>query len=100
MNAALHYTDGSGFYQEYKNQRTLKEYGLKPFYQTNDTDGDGTPDGQTLVKKADLVRKKMVDSGFGGGIFSVNYNIHRLTASLGGGANSYCNDHYGQVIWV
>lgn len=100
VNAALHYTDGSGFYQEYKNQRTLKEYGLKPFYQTNDTDGDGTPDGQTLVKKADLVRKKMVDSGFGGGIFSVNYNNDRLTASLGGGANYYSNDHYGQVIWV
>ena len=32
LNIALHYTDGFGYYQEYKNGRTLEEYGLKPFY--------------------------------------------------------------------
>lgn len=100
MNAALHYTDGFGYYQEYKNLRTLKEYGLKPFYQTSDADGDGTPDGEILIKKSDLVRKKLLDNGFGGGVFSVNYSSNRLTASLGGGANYYSNDHFGEVIWV
>ncbi|MBP9506653.1 MAG: TonB-dependent receptor [Bacteroides sp.] len=100
VNAALHYTDGFGYYQEYKNRRTLKEYGLKPFYQTTDSNNDGTPDGISLVKKSDLVRKKMVDSGFGGGVFSLNYTNDRLTTSFGGGANYYDNDHYGRVVWV
>ena len=91
MNVALHYTDGFGYYQEYKNMRTLKEYGLQPFYLPGETEPQ---------KKTDLVRQKLVDSGFGGGIFSVNYKSEWLNASLGGGINQYGNDHYGKVIWV
>ncbi len=86
---AAHYTDGYGYYQEYKNNRTLKEYALEPF----------TVDGAT-VKESSLVRKKIVDSGFGGGVFSLGYSGERLNATLGGGVNYYANDHYGQVIWV
>ena len=89
LNVALHYTDGFGYYQEYKNARTLKEYGLEPVV---------TADG--INKKASLVRKKCVDSGFGGGVFSLQYSGERLAATLGGGFNRYSNDHYGQVIWV
>ena len=89
LNVALHYTDGYGYYQEYKNARTLKEYGLEPVV---------TPDGTS--KKASLVRKKCLDSGFGGGVFSLQYSGERLAATLGGGINRYTNDHYGQVIWV
>ena len=89
LNIALHYTDGDGYYQEYKNGRTLVEYGLTPF------EHDGK-----LVKKSSLVRQKLVDSGFGGGVFSANYSGDRLTASIGGAANYYSNDHYGKVLWV
>lgn len=89
LNVALHYTDGYGYYQEYKNGRTLEEYGLAPF----EHDGE-------LVKKSSLVRQKLVDSGFGGGVFSANYSGDRLTASIGGAVNYYSNDHYGKVLWV
>lgn len=89
LNVALHYTDGYGYYQEYKNGRTLEEYGLTPF------DHDGK-----LQKKSSLVRQKLVDSGFGGGVFSANYSGDRLTASIGGAVNYYSNDHYGKVLWV
>lgn len=89
LNVALHYTDGYGYYQEYKNGRTLEEYGLTPF------EHDGK-----LQKKSSLVRQKLVDSDFGGGVFSANYSGDRLTASIGGAANYYSNDHYGKVLWV
>ena len=89
LNVALHYTDGYGYYQEYKNNRTLKEYGLEPVV---------TAEGTS--KKASLVRKKCLDSGFGGGVFSLQYSGERLAATLGGGINRYTNDHYGNVIWV
>ncbi len=89
LNVALHYTDGFGYYQEYKNARTLKEYGLEPVVTAEGTN-----------KKASLVRKKVLDSGFGGGVFSLQYTGERLAATLGGGINRYSNDHYGQVIWV
>ncbi len=89
LNVALHYTAGDGYYQEYKNNRTLKEYLLEPI-----TTAEGT------VKKASLVRKKAVDSDFGGGVFSLKYTGERLHATLGGGFNAYANDHYGRVLWV
>lgn len=90
VNVAFHYTGGKGYYQEYKNRRTLKEYGLEPF-----TDAEGN-----LVKKSNLVRKKNVDSDFGGMVFSLNYQAEKVQATLGGGVNKYVNDHDGNVIWV
>ena len=91
LNIAFHYTNGFGYYQEYKNGRSLEEYGLKPFY---------LPGNSEPQKKTNLVRQKLVDSDFGGGIFSLNYQNEKLNASFGGGLNRYSNDHYGKVIWV
>ena len=89
LNAGLHYTKGDGYYQEYKGGRSLIEYGLIPF----EKDGED-------VSWSDLIRKKAMDNGFGGGIFSVNYRGGRLNTTLGGGLNHYEGDHFGQVLWV
>ena len=89
LNIGLHYTKGDGYYQEYKTNRKLVEYALQPFQW-----------GDEWVKKSDLVRKKAMDNGFGGGIFSVNYRNNRLNASLGGGLNHYDGHHFGRVLWV
>lgn len=91
LNIAFHYTHGKGYYQEYKNKRSLIEYGLKPY----EIAGVSEP-----VKKSDLVRKKNVASDFGGIVFSLNYRSDQLQMSLGGGVNKYVNDHDGNVIWV
>lgn len=84
-----HYTKGDGYYQEYKTDRKLIEYGMQPF----------EADGET-VKKTDLVRKKAMDNHFAGAVFSVNYRDDKLRASLGGAANKYVGDHFGRVLWA
>ena len=89
LNVALHYTKGDGYYEEYKDGRSLIEYGLKPF----------TIDG-TEITKSDLVRQKKMDNKFGGGVFSLNYTVNRLNASLGGGLNQYQGNNFGRVPWV
>ncbi|MBS5057118.1 TonB-dependent receptor [Bacteroides sp.] len=89
LNVALHYTKGDGYYEEYKDGRSLIEYGLKPF----------TIDG-TEITKSDLVRQKKMDNKFGGGVFSLNYTVNRLNASLGGGLNQYRGNNFGRVPWV
>ncbi|MBQ9885023.1 MAG: TonB-dependent receptor [Bacteroidaceae bacterium] len=89
LNAALHYTKGDGYYQEYKRNRTLAEYGLEPFYVEDE-----------LVKKSDLVRKKAMDNGFGGGVFSLTYKGSIVNATLGGGFNRYDGDHFGRILWL
>lgn len=96
LNIGLHYTKGDGYYQEYKRNRTLAEYGMTAFA-TGETDADGSA---VYQKKSDLVRKKAMDNQFGGGIFSITYKNDRLNTSLGGGLNRYDGDHFGRVMWV
>lgn len=90
LSAALHYTDDYGYYNQYKTKRTLQEYGLEPFY---------TADGEK-VKKADLIRLKKNDNGFGGGMLTFNYEYGRWNATIGGAANYFHGHHFGQVAWV
>lgn len=89
LNAALHYTKGDGYYQEYKPEASLTKYSLRPY----------SHEGKE-IKESDLVRQKKMDNNFGGGVFSVNYNGERLQATLGGGLNYYDGNHFGRVIWV
>ena len=89
LNVGLHYTKGDGYYQEYKTNRKLVEYGMQPF----EKDGE-------LIKKSDLVRKKAMDNWFLGGVFSFSYQNGGWNAALGGGFNRYDGDHYGRVLWV
>ena len=89
MNIGLHYTKGDGYYQEYKGERKLVEYALLPFAVNSST-----------VTRSDLVRRKAMDNHFGGGIFAFTYSGNNLTATLGGAANRYAGEHFGQVMWV
>ncbi len=88
-NVGLHYTKGDGYYQEYKTDRKLIEYGMQPY----DVNGE-------TIKRSDLVRKKAMDNHFAGLVFSLNYTDKKLRATLGGAANRYSGDHFGKVLWV
>ena len=90
VNAALFYTKDDGYYDQYKTNRTLVEYGLQPFLGT---------DGAT-VKKSDLIRLKYNVNGFGGGQATVNFRRGRWDATLGGSVSDFDGHHYGQVKWV
>ena len=86
LNAALHYTKGDGYYEEYKRKRTLFEYDL---------------DKQMTWSQSDLVRQKKMANDFYGAVASIQYdNKSNLQAVLGGGWNKYKGDHYGLVTWV
>lgn len=86
LNAALHYTKGQGYYEEYKRKRTLFEYDL---------------DNAKTWAKSDLVRQKKMDNDFYGAVASIQYdNKSNLQATVGGGWNKYDGDHFGLVKWV
>ncbi len=90
LNAALHYTRGDGYYDQYKTRRTLEEYGLSPFL-----DAEGN-----LVEKSDLIRLKINENDFGGGMFNLRYLKDALAITAGAGINWFRGGHYGQVKWV
>ncbi len=86
LNAALHYTRGDGYYEEYKKGRDLNDYGLAK---------------NAGEYYADLVRRKQMGNDFYGAIASFNFdNKKNLTANIGGGWNKYDGDHFGNVLWV
>ncbi|MDE7472750.1 MAG: TonB-dependent receptor [Muribaculaceae bacterium] len=90
LNGALHYTKGDGYYEQYKTNRTLTEYGLQSFY-----DAEGNK-----IKKSDLIRLKFNDNDFGGGIVNVKYRGQRANVTIGSALNYHRGIHYGQVEWV
>jgi len=88
LNAALHYTKGQGYYEEYKRSREMAEYSLVPLAEYG-------------LYYSDLVRQKKMDNDLYGAIASINYNnFNGLKATLGGGWNKYDGDHFGYVTWV
>ena len=90
LTAALHYTYDDGYYDQYKTNRSLVEYGLTPF-----TGADGA-----TVKKSDLIRLKFNRNDFGGGQFALNYLRERWNVTFGASATGFVGRHFGQVKWV
>ena len=89
FHSALHYTRGKGYYEEYKEGRSLADYALEPVVI-----------GDTTIFQTDLIRRKWMSNSFYGLVYSLNYRNDKLEASLGGGMNLFSGDHYGRLIWM
>jgi len=89
FNAALHYTTGEGYYEEYKDDDALSGYGLPDI-----TIGDST------ISSTDLIRRKWMKNDFSGMVWSLKYKKEKLEASFGGAANYYYGNHFGRIIWM
>ncbi len=89
LNAALFYVKGKGYYENYKTDEDLEDY------------GDGTFQADTAVASSDLIRRKWLDNHFAGITFSALYHPSRKFQLTGGGAyNHYLGEHYGYVLWA
>ncbi|MDP2089073.1 MAG: TonB-dependent receptor [Flavobacteriaceae bacterium] len=88
-NLALHYTQGFGFYEQYKQNQKFSSYRLTPI----------TING-TTINRTDLIRRKWLDNDFYGTTFSLKYNQDALNMIIGGAWNLYDGDHFGEVIWA
>ena len=84
-NLAFHYTKGKGYYENYKEDADMTDYGLLPV---------------GAITTTDLVRQKWLDNDFYGTTFSVKYKDEKLDVIFGGGWNKYEGDHFGKVIWA
>src|SRR5690606_32653544 len=90
LNAALHYTRGKGYYEQYRKNDDFETYGFNPVMIGTDT-----------ITTTDVIRRRWLDNHFYGGIFSVTYsNLKNFQLIIGGGANNYEGIHYGEVIWA
>lgn len=90
LNAALHYTHGGGYYEQYKAGKKFSKYGLD-----NAVDSLGN-----AIKKTDLVQLKNLNNHFYGGVISAKYVNEYVDVQFGGAANNYHGAHWGNVTWT
>ncbi|SKB74411.1 iron complex outermembrane recepter protein [Daejeonella lutea] len=87
-NAALHYTRGKGYYEEFKEDQDLANYGVAPYTV-----------GGTTISESDLIRRRWLDNDFYGFTYSLNYvPASAVNLTFGGAYNEYDGDHFGEVI--
>ncbi|HPT04700.1 MAG TPA: TonB-dependent receptor [Bacteroidales bacterium] len=89
LNAALHYTKGQGYYEQYKADGKFADFGLDTLFIGNDT-----------ISKTNLIHQKWMDNDFYGITYSLDYKLKKVTTTLGGAYSQYDGDHYGKVIWT
>lgn len=98
-NAALHYTKGKGYFEQY----------VDDYYYSNVLFSDNSQlvflglqdliiDGNT-ISSMDYIRKRWLDNDFFGATFSLNYRNGKTDLLFGGAANRYLGLHYGEVTW-
>ncbi|MDX5320554.1 MAG: TonB-dependent receptor [Bacteroidota bacterium] len=88
-NISFHTTLGEGFYEQYRRDQELSDYGIDPVTLPNDT-----------VRSTDLIRRRWLDNSFTGFVFSSNYQTEKHHLIVGGGYNVYSGRHFGEVIWA
>ncbi len=81
---ALHYTKGSGYFEQYKADQNLNDYGI-----------EGSP------APSDLVRQRWLDNDFYGITSTLQIGSPEERYFIIGGAwNKYLGRHFGEVIWT
>jgi len=88
-NLAFHYTRGSGFFEQFREDDDFETYDIAPITVDN-----------VEINTTDLIRRRWLDNHFYGTIFSANYRNEKLDFVLGGGWSKYEGDHFGEIIWA
>jgi iron complex outermembrane receptor protein len=88
-NIGLNYTQGRGFFEQFREDDDFGTYGFEPL----------TVNGET-VNTTDLVRRRWLDNNFYVFNASANYKTNTLDMFFGGSFSHYDGDHFGEVIWA
>ena len=96
-NAALHYTYGRGYYEEFREKEPFKKYSMAPLVITDAV----TELPARTIDTTDLVRRLWLDNHFYGITYSVSYTPQsNMNFTLGGAYNRYEGQHFDEVIWA
>ena len=89
LNNTLFYIHGEGYYETFKYDRDLKDFGYQYFQRDS-----------ILIKKTNLLRKKWVKKDQVGWIQRLTYNHNNGSLTFGGNFYTYKSDHWGNVLWA
>ena len=116
LNNTFYYIRGEGYYENLKEQKKLREYGMEEFESTdpalfgadslyyyatvNDSTLYRSGDGKYVIERTDLVRQKWVKKNQYGWIGKLIYDTGKGIMTLGTSVYLFDSDHYGKVLWA
>lgn len=87
LSTTIHYTDGSGYYENFKQDERFSKYGLPNLKIGNET-----------IMRANFIRRKWLDNDFYGVISELNVKTNPAVFDFGVVANQYFGRHYGEIV--
>ncbi len=84
---AFHYTQGKGFFEEFKFNEDFEDYGLSNPILSGDT-----------ITSSNLVRRRWLDNDFYGAVASLSFDNKFIDLKMGGAFHRYEGDHFGRII--
>lgn len=90
LNLAGHYTFGEGFFEQFRTDDDLADYGFSI----------ATPALGIMPVSTDLIRRRWLRNHFGGMTFSLIGNWDRLKLRWGGAYHYYDGEHFGEIVWL
>lgn len=85
FNWSLFATKGRGYYEEYKQEQDLNDYGI----------------ADTTGAVNDLVRRRWLDNWYYGATFAARFNNFKGTQlTIGGASANYDGKHFGELTWA
>lgn len=88
-NLALNYTQGKGYFEQYKEDAEFADYGLAD-----------VEIGSETITETDLIRRRWLDNKFYVFNANANYKNNALDVIFGTSLSSYSGDHFGEIIWA
>ena len=88
-NVGLNYTNGRGYYEQYRDDDDFANYNLEEI----------TIGGQT-INSTDLIRRRWLDNNFYVANANVNYKNMAYDVMSGISYSSYIGKHFGEIIWA
>lgn len=90
LSATLHYTYGSGYYEEFRSNNKLSKFGLPTL-----TLADGSS-----MKKADFIRQKCLTQNAYGIVWTTDYRSKHLDVTMGASLQNFTGNHWGYVTYM
>ena len=88
-NITAFYSQGAGYYEQYRHNNRFSSYGLP-----------NVTIGNTTIRRTDLIRQLWLDNDFYGGLYTLEYQKQKHRFVGGGGYTIYRGDHFGEIPWA
>ena len=95
MNVSLSYTNGYGYYENYRSGSDMTKGDKYSKYGLDNQVIDGV-----TYKTSQMIRRKLLSNDFYVANFSLNYNLNPVQLVFGGYWSDFDGSHYGRLPWI